>query len=126
MNAAQADNLILVVDDDLDICETVASLLESQGYRVAEARNGAEALEIIDASVPAVVLLDLRMPVMGGIECLQKLRSRAHCAGVEVVLMSALVEIEAKCAELKIRWRLGKPFDVGQLFAAVEGAMARR
>ena len=57
---------ILVVDDDPSILALVAEILRDEGYEVATARNGAEALERVAETVPAVLVTDLMMPVMDG------------------------------------------------------------
>src|SRR5581483_2671539 len=66
MTAAHARCSVLVVDDDLIIRETVAALLEDDGYVVEQAANGLEALAHLEGHLPAVVLLDMRMPLMDG------------------------------------------------------------
>jgi len=64
-----------VADDNADGLETMAVLLELAGYRVAEARNGQEAVALVRSLSPEAVLLDLQMPVMGGLEAARVLRA---------------------------------------------------
>jgi CheY-like chemotaxis protein len=60
------DVLVLVVDDEADIRATVSAMLEIEGYAVAEAANGADALHAVEQREPDVILLDMRMPVLDG------------------------------------------------------------
>jgi DNA-binding response OmpR family regulator len=74
-----ADTRILIVDDEASIRDLLRIAFESQGFEVAEANNGEEALELHDSFVPAAVVIDLIMPGMEGIETIRHLRARnAH------------------------------------------------
>jgi two-component system chemotaxis response regulator CheY len=114
---------VLLVDDEPDI-RTVARLqLESHGYSVSEARDGLEALDVLKAVEPDVVLLDLEMPRMDGITFLRRLRSgpRAH---LPVVVFSAddAPETMQVLEALGCRGRVSKPYEVRQLLGAVATA----
>src|SRR4051812_6798100 len=92
MEASSQDenHQILVVEDDLDIREAIASALECEGYQVATAANGQEALDWMRTSSPCIVLLDLMMPVMNGWELLQHMkRDVGKLASTPVCVMSA-------------------------------------
>ncbi len=78
---------VLVVDDDPDIRCALADVLTDEGFDVREAANGAEALESIALDEPAIILLDLWMPVMNGWEVMQALRRSGH--EIPVVVLSA-------------------------------------
>ena len=80
---------ILVVDDDADARTRLRSVLEKEGWTVAEASNGAEALTYVSEIVPQLILLDLTMPVMDGFSFLSALRARPDCAHVPVVVLTA-------------------------------------
>src|SRR3954468_18170850 len=81
---------IVVVDDDADIRETEIALLEGEGYRVASASNGKEALEILARSAePCLVLCNMMMPEMTGSELLGALRANHRLDDVTFVLVSA-------------------------------------
>ena len=84
------EGTVLVVDDDVDTRERLRTLLERDGWSVAEAENGHEGLARLDEGRPAVVLLDLTMPVMDGFTFLERLRSRPECAEVPVIVLTAL------------------------------------
>src|SRR3954464_15480182 len=67
---------VLVVDDDPDMAEAMALSLESAGYETATAANGLDALEAVESRMPALILLDMRMPIMDGWEFSRELRRR--------------------------------------------------
>ncbi|MEE4273912.1 MAG: response regulator [Thermoanaerobaculales bacterium] len=79
----------LVVDDDEGIRSLFRRALVDDGWAVAEATNGAEALEIIGSQCPDIVLLDLMMPVMDGFEFLMEFRTRPECVTIPVIVVTA-------------------------------------
>jgi CheY-like chemotaxis protein len=79
----------LVVDDDADVRTALIEVLEDEGYKVQSARNGAEALQLVNGpDRPSVVILDLMMPVMDGHEFLERVKS-TPAAVIPVVVVSA-------------------------------------
>jgi CheY-like chemotaxis protein len=110
--------LVLVVDDDPDILEAISDILEVEGYRVARARHGAEALERVEVERPAVILLDLMMPVMDGVTFAQRLRERPAFCDVPIVVISADGNRQ-RAAPVGAAGYLAKPFDVDSLLGYV-------
>ncbi len=80
---------ILVVDDNVDVRESLAEVLELAGYSVETAENGRVALDMLVAEPAALVLLDLMMPVMDGWQVVEAMRGDRELAGVPVVIVSA-------------------------------------
>ncbi|MGI5864951.1 MAG: response regulator [Myxococcales bacterium] len=80
---------ILVVDDEDDFRSFVAEDLESLGYEVQQAENGQVALERLEEEMPALVLLDLKMPVMSGWAVLEALQQIPNARGIPVLVISA-------------------------------------
>jgi CheY-like chemotaxis protein len=112
------ESAILVVDDDPAILSTVAEILELEGYPVATAENGAAALEAIEAEPPALVLLDMRMPVLDGWGFARALRERD--LKVPILVMTAAQSAQDWAAEIGADGYLAKPFELPELLDAVE------
>jgi CheY-like chemotaxis protein/GAF domain-containing protein len=87
--AENSTNLVMVIDDD-DVCRTgLTSLLNTQGWRVFQAENGQVALEHLDNKKPALILLDLNMPVMDGFEFLARLQDNKKWRSTPVMVLTA-------------------------------------
>ncbi len=81
---------VLIVEDDLDIRESLAELLELQGYGVLQAHDGRAALDVLAAGArPGLILLDLMMPGMDGATFLEEQRARPELAQIPVVVLTA-------------------------------------
>ncbi|BDG09955.1 response regulator [Anaeromyxobacter paludicola] len=111
---------VLVVDDDADIRETVEEILSCEGFEVATARNGAEALERLRAGVPRLILLDLFMPVMDGVEFRRNQLADPALAGVPTVVISAADALELRVSTLHLTGALEKPLHLDVLMQTVE------
>lgn len=112
---------VLLIEDDFAIRETVADVLESEGFAVTCAANGAEALSRLgDGSRrPAVILLDLMMPVMDGWSFRTAQRSDPRFASIPVVVVSTGAGAEGTLPSLDPAGFLPKPFDLDRLLEVV-------
>jgi CheY-like chemotaxis protein len=110
---------ILVVDDDAAIREVVAEVLEEEGYQVTVASSGQDALAAIDADEPALVVLDMRMPVMNGWEFAEQLGERPG-RRIPLLVMTAAVDADKRAAEIGAAGTLSKPFDLSDLIELVQ------
>jgi CheY-like chemotaxis protein len=116
---------ILVVDDDPSILALVAEILQDEGYEVATARNGAEALERVAETVPAVLVTDLMMPVMDGPALVQACRAAPTTASLPIVVMSAALPVLLdSLARLGVEDAVHKPFDTDVLVALIARLVA--
>jgi DNA-binding response OmpR family regulator len=111
------DGTILVVDDDSGILDAVAELLRIEGYEVETAANGAAALEAIARSRPALMLLDMRMPVLDGWAVARMLAERG--IRVPTLVMTAARDGASWASEIGADGYLAKPFGIGDLLEAV-------
>lgn len=82
-----ADKLVLVVDDDESISELIECLVKKEGFKVAKAMDGEEALQKARQIIPDLILLDLMMPKLGGFEILRELQSD-ETAGIPIVIIT--------------------------------------
>jgi CheY-like chemotaxis protein len=80
---------ILVVDDDESHRTLICDLLDEMGYQTSQAKNGREALDMMDAELPQAVLLDLRMPVMSGWGLLEALKKMPRARKLPIIIISA-------------------------------------
>ncbi len=111
---------ILIVDDEPDMLDVTAMLLESCGYRVLTARNGAVALDILRRVRPCVILLDVMMPVMDGYQFRAAQLREPGLADVPVVIFTgAGAAIKSAPAFAEVAAFLEKPVDVDALLRAV-------
>jgi DNA-binding response OmpR family regulator len=110
---------ILVVDDDEAMLETLSDILESECYRVLTAPSGAAALESLRSADVDLVLLDVMMPGINGLETLRHIRACDKYDGVPVVLMSAAYGGAELGGEPGAAGFLQKPFDLAELFAVI-------
>jgi CheY-like chemotaxis protein len=80
---------ILVVEDDEDTRDALCSLLRGENYRVLYAKNGREALQVLSRARPALIVMDLSMPVMTGWQLLDCIHDRKLLPGVPIIVLSA-------------------------------------
>ena len=113
---------VLVVDDEIHIVHVVAIKLRNNGYDVLTASNGAEAFEIACNEKPDIITTDCQMPVMNGLELIEKLRENETTMDIPVIFLTArsfAIEDELK-QKLKISVCLSKPFSPKELLRSVE------
>jgi two-component system, chemotaxis family, chemotaxis protein CheY len=122
---AEQMKCVLVVDDEKAIRLTVAEALEDEGYAVATAENGADALVQVRERQPHGIVLDLMMPVLDGWGFLKACRQEELCAGIPVLVISAYRKLaEGAQTELGVDRFLAKPFELDELIEAVEELIA--
>lgn len=80
---------ILIVDDEVDVVEVVEMLLETEGYQVLKAYNGREALEMLETEIPDLVILDIMMPEIDGVEVCRRMREMEEMSDIPIVMFSA-------------------------------------
>lgn len=114
---------ILVVDDDAAIREVVAEVLEEEGYAVEIASSGQDALALIEVAEPALVVLDMRMPIMNGWEFAAHLSARPG-RRIPVLVMTAAVDAVKRAAEIGAAGTLSKPFDLADLIEMVRALLS--
>jgi CheY-like chemotaxis protein len=115
---------ILVVDDEVEIVRLLTDYLAEQGYEVVTAHGGIEALAKLDAEKPLVVLLDVRMPGMDGIEVLRRIRSFNQDVGILMITANEDIDLAKEALALGAYDYTLKPVDFQYLSRAVEKMMA--
>jgi adenylate cyclase len=116
---------LLVVDDNENNRDIVSRLLEREGYGVSTAENGAEALEQIKAQPPDLVLLDVMMPVMDGIEACKRIKDDPDSRLIPVVIMTALGQVDDRVRGIQAGADdfLTKPVNRGELLARIQTSL---
>jgi len=89
---SEKEAYILIVDDDPDILEAILSILETQPYRLATARDGKQCMEMIAKEVPDLLILDLLMPRMDGWGVIREMRSEPRYAKVPIMVLTTVME----------------------------------
>ena len=118
---------VLVVDDEPDVRALLRANLKSAGFDVLEASNGAEALSIAKHDLPTVIILDLMMPEMNGIEVCRALRKHPPTSRIPILMLTAKTTEEDKVAGFEVGADdyVTKPFSPRELILRVR-AVARR
>ncbi len=112
---------ILIIEDDEGVGPSIAHLLRDEGYQVEVAANGLVALERLRSDpLPSLILLDLMMPGMDGIEFRVRQLSDARISSVPVVLISARPDVAIRAKELLISDYLPKPMNFEELLHVVQ------
>ena len=119
---------VLVVDDEIHIIHVVAIKLRNNGYEIISAENGSEAFELACREKPDIVVTDFQMPVMTGIELVEKLRKNEQTKDMPVIMLTArsfAIENERK-QSLQISEFLSKPFSPKELLRSIEDILYQR
>jgi DNA-binding response OmpR family regulator len=122
---SESRGTILVVDDEARMAQMLAEYLTEHGYRVVIAHSGIEALAKLDLEKPSVVLLDVRMPGMDGVEVLRRIRSFDTQVGILMISANDDIELAKQTIEMGAFDYTLKPVDFTYLSRAVEKMMAR-
>lgn len=108
---------ILIVDDQYGIRVLLKEVLKKDGFEIFQSANGEGALELVQQEKPDLMLLDMRIPGMSGLEIMREMRNRNIQSNIKIILMTAFGEeqmmMEAK--ELGITDHFAKPFDISTI-----------
>ncbi len=114
---------VLVVDDDVDLLDLTAEVIEAEGFGVVRAHDGAQALDAVDREMPDLILLDMKMPVMDGWEFARRFHERyGHRA--PIVVVTAASDARKRAADIGAEGWLDKPFAVDALLKLVRAPPA--
>jgi CheY-like chemotaxis protein len=117
---------ILIVDDDPSIRSVLEALLEDEGFTPVLAANGRDALASVSTDPPSLILMDLMMPVMSGVEAMRRLKTDPATAGIPIIAMSAGFILRGSAGELQADDSIiSKPFDLDALIANIRTTLRR-
>ncbi|MEK6717520.1 MAG: response regulator [candidate division NC10 bacterium] len=117
---------ILVVDDEEVLCRLFTERLRLEGFQVTTARSGREALALLEQEPRDLIVLDLDMPGMNGLDILRRIRERAWEVKVVVLTAYGTVQRAREALALGVREFIGKPFDLDRLLRIVAVEFERR
>ena len=112
---------ILFIEDEQELLSTVGNLLLDQGYNVIKAENAEKGLTSIQATVPDLILADIKLPGMDGFDFFEEVRKQSSLAKVPVVFLTAFNNVDAKMYAKKVGVSeyITKPFDFEYLIARI-------
>ncbi len=114
---------ILIVDDEPSIVQSLSGLLTDEGFEVITANNGYEALKIIEAEAPDLVLLDIWMPGIDGIETLKEIKKNSASLPVIIITGHGNVETAVKATKLGAFDLIEKPLNIDKVIVAINNAL---
>ena len=119
---------VLVVDDEIHIVHVVAIKLRNNGYEVISADNGAEAFELACNEKPDIIVTDYQMPVMSGLELVEKLRQRDETRDIPIIMLTArsFAVSKEQQEDLRISSCLSKPFSPKELLGNIEDVLYQK
>lgn len=120
-----ADKKVLIVDDEIHIIHVVAIKLRNNGYEVISADNGAEAFDLALKEKPDIIVTDFQMPVMTGMELVEKLRQHEEMKDIPVIVLTArsFAIPQEQQEKLQISGCLSKPFSPKELLGNIEDVL---
>ncbi|MFH2102273.1 MAG: response regulator [Chloroflexota bacterium] len=118
---------IMVVDDDKMLSKMLSTLLSNHGFHTIHASDGIQALEQLEKSVPALILLDVMMPEMDGFEVCEKIRSNPKTVSIPIIMLTALdsAEYKERGIELGVDDYMTKPCNTTELIARINTLLNR-
>jgi len=118
---------ILIIEDDLFIIDSIIDLFETEGFKVYQANNGVEGINLAQKYLPDIIISDISMPGLNGYEVLKELQINDDTAGIPFIFLTAKVEK----SDFRMGMELGaddyitKPFKLDELFRAVEARLKK-
>lgn len=119
---------VLIVDNEEDILEMLDYNLTKEGYKVYKARNGIEAVEVAIQEKPEIILLDIMMPVMDGIQACQEIRKESSLENAYIIFLTARIEEYSEIAGFSAGADdyINKPIKPGALLSRISTVLKRR
>lgn len=120
--------LILLAEDNAANIDSISSYLRARGYRIVLAKNGKEAIVLADSESPDLILMDVQMPGMDGLEAIQKIRSNPHLDNVPIIALTALAmpSDRDRCLKAGATDYLSKPIRLKQLTSTIQQLLEAR
>ena len=119
---------VLVVDDEIHIVHVVAIKLRNNGYEVISANNGVEAFELACKHLPDIIVTDFQMPVMTGMELVEKLREHEQTKDIPIIMLTArsFAISKEQQEQFQISDCLSKPFSPRELLGNIDDILYQK
>ncbi|MGB1244124.1 MAG: response regulator, partial [Porticoccaceae bacterium] len=116
---------ILVVDDSVTVRKVTSRILNRQGYRVSTAKDGVEAMKMLQEEKPSVMLLDIEMPRMDGFEVATRVRASNLLENIPIIMITSRTgdKHRQRAMELGVNLYMGKPYQEEQLLDAIDALL---
>lgn len=119
-SATDSGETVLIVDDEQLVCDLLVQFLGLRGYRAHGVKDGAQALSMVEQSPPDVILLDLMLPGMSGVDVLRRLRDKHFSGAIIIVTGSYDEELLQDAWSLRPQEVISKPIDLEKLLAIIQ------
>ena len=118
-----ATPIIMIVDDSLTVRKITSKLLVREGYEVVTAKDGVDALQMLEETTPQVMLVDIEMPRMDGFELTKNIRSSSKTANIPIIMITSRTAEKHRnyAQELGVNVYLGKPYQEDELLGHIAG-----
>lgn len=123
-----ANKSLIIVDDEKNVCDELVSLFTDKGCVVQCARNGAQAKELIDKNDIDLVLLDLKLPDMNGLDLIEYIKNRTDNGDTYIIIITGYADLESalKALRKKVYDYLVKPINPDDLLLTVKNALSKQ
>ncbi|MEW5895727.1 MAG: response regulator [Candidatus Omnitrophota bacterium] len=117
---------ILLVDDEPDFLSVVRMRLSKAGYDVICAKDGKDALDHLRLKIPDIIITDVMMPVMDGIDLFQELRNRPDTKDIPIIVITVKDRLEASFKAVGVDEFIAKPFEIEDLLKKVQKCLFKK
>lgn len=127
MVTSQQAIIVLLADDNIDSCEMLSEYLQALGYQIMLAYNGKEAIQRVEEQPPNVILMDIQMPVMDGLEAIRHLKADPRFVNIPIIALTALAMRgdRERCLEAGADEYLSKPVNLKMMVNLIDSLQAR-
>ena len=121
-----ANNRVLIVDDSLSVRNSLSQLMNDGGYQVVVARDGLEAIDMLDKERPDIILTDLEMPRMNGLELVSYIRNSERWSPMPIVMITSrtLAKHRKQAEAAGVNRYITKPFTEDDVLASIDDHLA--
>ncbi|MDD4202078.1 MAG: response regulator [Candidatus Omnitrophica bacterium] len=117
---------ILIIDDDTDLCEILKYTLSKRGYKISVAHNGKEGIINLKKNSPDLIVLDLHLPEMGGIEFLEHIKDKDNLTKYPVLILTARKETKELFKNLDVKGFIDKPFEMEIFVGKIKNILGKK